>query len=163
MRIATAGRKIFLCVYFGIARRPLLCTAFGQFLTIFRVYTVLYDHSSCLIGSVCWVHPPGGADRHGRSHGEPVLRVWGGWRELLSLCVCAKCLWTDSARRRDLTARSPRPWAWFFNPPHAGEARRYPNCSAEKKMNYKMWRARARCLCVHAPKVCGRTPRLSPP
>ena len=48
---------------------------------------MLYDNSSCPIGSVSWVDPPGGADRHGRSHGAPVLCVWGGWRELQSLCV----------------------------------------------------------------------------
>ena len=38
------------------------------------------NDSSCRIGSVSCVDPPapGGADSHGRSHGEPVLCVWGG-------------------------------------------------------------------------------------
>ena len=61
---------------------------FCNFLTIFRVCTVLYDNSSCIIGSVSYIDPPGGADRHGRSHSEPVLCVGGrvgGCRELLSL------------------------------------------------------------------------------
>ena len=65
-------------MYFGIARRPLSCTAFGQFLTNFRVCAVLYDNSSCLIGSVSCVDPPVGAEHHGRSHSEQVLCVWGG-------------------------------------------------------------------------------------
>ena len=51
---------------------------FCNFLTIFRVCTVLYDNSSCIIGSVSYIDPPGGADRHGRSHSGPVLCVWGG-------------------------------------------------------------------------------------
>ena len=58
---------------------------FCNFLTIFRVCTVLYDNSSCIIGSVSYIDPPGGADRHGRSHSGPVLCVWGGAG---SFCHC---------------------------------------------------------------------------
>ena len=42
-------------------------------LNVGKGYTVLYDNSSCLIGSVSCIDPPGGADRHGRSHSEQVL------------------------------------------------------------------------------------------
>ena len=74
--------------FFGISRAPLSCTALKEILTTFRVYTVLYDNSSCLIGSVSWIDPPGGAEHHGRSHSEPELCVWGGCRELLSTAIC---------------------------------------------------------------------------
>ena len=91
--------------FFASPEDPCRAQFSGQILIIFRVCAVLYDNSSCLIGSVSCVDPPGGAEHHGRSHSEPVLCVWGGCRELLSqreceiLCVSAGALQHPSPPR----------------------------------------------------------------
>ena len=82
------GKYKYKYKYYVLCKCIILITQISQILTNFRVCAVLYDNSSCLIGSVSCVDPPGGAEHHGRSHSEPVLCVWGGCRELLSLREC---------------------------------------------------------------------------